>query len=58
MKNWKTTLSGFITALGVTLSQSDDAILRTIGIVLNVAGPLILGISSKDNNVTGGSVQQ
>lgn len=58
IKNWKTTLFGGITAAGIGLSASDDPILKTIGIVLAAIGPVLLGLFAKDNNVTGGSVQQ
>ena len=52
-KSWKTTLAGFLTALGVTLSQNEDATLKLIGQVLSVVGPLILGWAAKDFNKTG-----
>jgi hypothetical protein len=58
MKNWKTTVAGFITAVGVALSQSDDEILQLIGKALMVIGPIIFGVVAKDSNVTGGSVPQ
>lgn len=58
MKNWKTTLFGGITAAGLGLSQSAEPILQTIGQILSVIGPILLGIFAKDGNVTGGTVQQ
>jgi hypothetical protein len=58
MKNWKTTLFGIITACGVGMSNSDDVIVKTIGIILGIIGPVLFGVSAKDNNVTGGSKQQ
>jgi hypothetical protein len=58
MKNWKTTLFGGLTAAGLGLSQSDDPILKTIGQILMVVAPVLLGIFAKDSNVTGGMVQQ
>lgn len=58
MKNWKTTVFGGLTAAGLGLAQSDDPILKTIGQVLMVIGPVLLGIFAKDSNVTGGQVQQ
>ena len=56
MKSWKTTLSGVIAALG--------PILLAVGIPTEVAtaittiGLFLLGFFAKDNNVTGGTVQQ
>lgn len=58
MKNWKTTVFGGVTAAGMGLSQSEDPILKTIGQILVVIGPVLLGIVAKDSNVTGGSVPQ
>lgn len=58
MKNWKTTLFGAITAAGLGMSQSSEAIVQTIGQILAVLGPILLGIFSKDANVTGGTVEQ
>lgn len=58
MKNWKTTLFGGLTAAGMGLTQSDDPLLKTIGQILIVVGPVLLGIFAKDINVTGGAVQQ
>lgn len=56
MKSWKTTLFGGVTAAGLGLSQSEDPILKTIGQILAVIGPVLMGIFAKDSNVTGGSV--
>lgn len=58
MKNWKTTLFGAITAAGLGMSQSSEAIVQTIGQILAVLGPILLGIFSTDANVTGGTVAQ
>jgi hypothetical protein len=58
MKNWKTTLFGGITAAGMGLATTDDAILKTIGQILAVLGPVLMGIFAKDANVTGGTVTQ
>ena len=58
MKNWKTTLFGGMTAAGMGLSQSDDPVLKTIGQILAVLGPVLLGMFAKDGNVTGGTVTQ
>lgn len=58
MKNWKTTLFGGLTAAGLGLAQSDDPILKTIGQILCVVGPILLGLFAKDSNVTGGTVPQ
>lgn len=58
MKNWKTTLFGGLTACGLGLSQTEDPILKTIGQILVVIGPVLLGVFAKDANVTGGTVAQ
>lgn len=58
MKNWKTTLFGAITAAGIGLTQTDDPILKTIGQIIAILGPVLLGLFAKDSNVTGGQVQQ
>jgi putative effector of murein hydrolase len=58
MKNWKTTLSGIITASGVGMIQSDDPTVQLIGKLLAVIGPVLFGFFAKDNNVTGGTVAQ
>jgi hypothetical protein len=53
MKNWKTTVAGIVTAIGVGFTQSNDPMLQMIGKVLVVVGPIILGVVAKDLNVTG-----
>ena len=58
MKNWKTTLFGLITALGVGCIQSTDPTVQVIGKILAVVGPILLGLFAKDSNVTGGTTQQ
>lgn len=58
MKSWKTTLFGGITAAGLGLSQADDPILKTIGQVLAVIGPVLMGLFAKDSSVTGGTIPQ
>lgn len=58
MKSWKTTLFGAITACGMGLSQTDDPILKTIGQILSILGPVLMGFFAKDSAVTGGTVAQ
>ena len=58
MKNWKTTLFGGMTAAGLGLTQSSEPILQTIGQILSVVGPVLLGMFAKDSNVTGGTTPQ
>lgn len=48
MKNWKTTLFGIVTALGATLSQSDDLTLQAIGNILLPIGTLLTGYFAQD----------
>lgn len=57
-KSWLTTLFGALTAAGAGLLQTDDPIIKTIGQVLSVLGPIALGLVAKDSRVTGGTVQQ
>lgn len=58
MKNWKTTVSGIITASGVAMQASENPTVKMIGLILAGVGALLLGGSSKDKNVTGGTKQQ
>lgn len=58
MKSWKTTLFGAITAAGLGMSQSEEPIVKSIGQILAVIGPILMGLFSKDSNVTGGTVDQ
>lgn len=54
MKNWKTTLFGAITALGVYFSTvTDPSWLSTVGQVMTGLGALMTGVFAKDSNVTG-----
>lgn len=64
MKNWKTTFAGLLTGLPIAI----DALLKAYaagfftnktGLQLVAAvGLILLGLWSKDKNVTGGTVQQ
>lgn len=58
MKNWKTTLCGALTAIGVYLTNQSDPKLNLIGQVLVGAGTFLMGMVAKDNNVTGGTIKQ
>lgn len=53
MKNWKTTIGGLMVSAGLAMQNSDDQIIRTVGGIFIVVGPIILGVSAKDKNVTG-----
>jgi hypothetical protein len=61
MKNWKTTLFGVIgglaTLFGPHLSGAPGPAVTT-GNVVTAAALILLGLVSKDANVTGGSVAQ
>jgi len=57
-KSWLTTLGGVLTAAGASLILSEDHIVRVIGQILSVVGPLLLGWAAKQYNVTGGSIPQ
>ena len=56
MKNWKTTLSGVVSAFGIILPFF--GIPSEIGQSATVIGLFLLGLFSKDSNVTGGIVNQ
>lgn len=58
MKSWKTTLFGAITAAGLGMAQSSDGIVATIGQLLSVIGPILMGLFAKDSTVTGGTIVQ
>ncbi len=54
MKNkisWKTTLCGLVSALGATLTQSDNPTLHIIGQFLLPIGTLCTGYFAKDKSV-------
>lgn len=55
MKNWKTTIGGLLMTIGLALGQAEE--LKYVGLVLQGIGGLLLGWAAKDNNVTGGTVQ-
>jgi hypothetical protein len=53
MKNWKTTVSGLLAAIGVYLSTiKDPPWLGTAGTVLMGVGAALTGFLAKDLNVT------
>ena len=62
MKNWKTSLAGVLGALfmlaGPRLAGDTTAPPITLGNLGGAAMLAVLGIASKDHNVTGGSVKQ
>lgn len=54
MKNWKTTLGGAMTAIGLTLkNHGSQSFEYWIGELLEIAGPLVIGLTAKDHDVTG-----
>ena len=49
MEDWKTTVGGIITAIGMALSALDDPPwIRYVGAVLGAIGAMLLGKSAKD----------
>ena len=56
MKNWKTTLSGILSALGILFPVIGLPV--ELGQAVSVIGLALLGLFSKDANVTGGTIQQ
>ncbi len=53
MKNWKTSLGGILTAVGLGLTANGHAGIHTVGIVLAAVGSLLTGAQAKDHDVTG-----
>lgn len=58
MKSWKTTLGGVLAAAGTAMQASENSNVKLVGAIAGAVGLFFLGISSKDNNVTGGTKQQ
>ena len=50
MSNWKTTVAGILTAVGMYLQNNEDGTLKLIGQVLTFAGSILLGFMAKDFN--------
>ena len=55
MKNWKTTASGLLAALGQVLAAFD--VQPEVCNAVSVLGLFLLGLFCKDSNVTGGNVK-
>jgi len=55
-KNWKTTVSGVLSAAGVLFPMF--GLSAELGQAVTVVGLALLGLFSKDSNVTGGTVEQ
>jgi len=56
MKNWKTTISGILSATGVLFPMF--GLPAELGNAVSVIGLFLIGLFAKDSNVTGGTVQQ
>lgn len=56
MKNWKTTLSGILASAGMLASLF--GVPDEVGSSIGTIGIFLMGIFSKDANVTGGTVKQ
>jgi hypothetical protein len=56
MKNWKTTVGGLITAIGLYMMTIPEV--KDLGGVVAAIGAVFTGSMAKDSNVTGGSVKQ
>jgi len=49
--SWKTTVGGLLTAIGgVLLMKHEPAWLLTVGQILSVCGPILLGASAADHS--------
>ena len=58
MKNWKTSASGILAAIGLSLSANSDPTVKLIGEIVSIIGTVLFALAAKDGNVTGGSVPQ
>ena len=56
-KSWKTTLAGALAALGAYFVTLDGYYIIA-GQILTVGGLFLMGLVSKDSNVSGGTVSQ
>jgi hypothetical protein len=56
MKNWKTTASGVLSALGVIFPVI--GLPAELGQAVSVIGLFLIGFFAKDSNVTGGTITQ
>lgn len=50
--SWKTTVAGILTGIGGPLAASGTGIYKITGIILVAIGPVLLGLSARDNNKT------
>ena len=50
MKDWKTTLGGIITSIGLFLLNVDNPTLKLIGQILAPIGTLLIGFNAQDQN--------
>lgn len=53
MKNWKTTASGVVSALGLLFPAI--GLPQEVGQAVSVIGLFLIGLFAKDSNVTGGT---
>ncbi len=56
MKNWKTTVSGLLSAMGMLFPVV--GLPADLGNAVSVIGLFLIGLFAKDSNVTGGQIQQ
>lgn len=61
MKNWKTTLSGLVSAAAAFVALSPQLFIRwpwavELAKFISVGGLASLGLAAKDKNVTGGTI--
>jgi hypothetical protein len=58
IKSWMPSLGGLLLSMGTLMMQSPDPLVHSIGVILNAVGGLLMGLSAKQYNVTGGTVKQ
>ncbi len=58
MKNWKTTMSALVVTVGMILKLFKIDLPEEVANSLITIGVFLMGLFAKDNNVTGGTIQQ
>lgn len=47
--NWRTTIGGVLSALGISMQASDNATVKLIGTITAAIGTFLLGAAAKDS---------
>lgn len=49
MKNVKTTIGGWLAAIGIGMQAVDNSTIKLIGVIINAVGTIILGHNAQDS---------